>query len=447
MKKLILYTALLGLPLAALAQAPAPAAKQQRPIALMNGIAHLGNGQVIQNSAILIKEGIIENVVDATTARLALEGYEVISVEGKHVYPGFILPYTTLGLQEIDAVRATLDEREVGDFNPNVRALIAYNTDSEITPTVRTNGILMAQVAPRGGYISGSSSVVALDAWNWEDAALKADDGMWLNWPSIYRRTGWWAEPGATERNKDYDKNKGEIEAFLGAAKAFSQEERPAQANLKLAAMKGLFDGSQRLYITASYAKEIVEAVRTAQKHGVKNIVVVGAEDAWYVKDFLKENGIPVLLANLHRLPGRAEEDVDMPYKLPSLLHKEGILVGLLYDDLKSNRNLPFFAGTAAGFGLEKEEALKLITSNTAKILGIDKEVGSLERGKRATLFVSEGDALDMRTNQVSLALIDGRKLNLTNKQIRLYEKFRDKYEHESASPAPAETQPVQGSN
>ncbi len=429
MKNLLLYTALLALPLVTRAQAPAAAPKQTQPMALMNGVAHLGNGKVIENSAILIRDGKIENVVDATSTRLALEGYEIISVEGKHVYPGFILPYSNLGLREIDAVRATLDEEEVGDFNPNVRSLIAYNTDSEITPTVRTNGILLAQVSPRGGYISGSSSVVALDAWNWEDAVVQADDGLWMNWPSVYRQTGWWAEPGPIEKNKDYEKQKGEIEAFLASALAYNEGEKPKVTDLKMEAMKGLFDGSQRLYITANYAKEIVEAVSTAQKAGVKNIVVVEAEDAWYVKDFLKEHNIPVLLANLHRLPSRPEEDVDMPYKLPHLLQHEGILVGLVYDDLKSNRNLPFFAGTAAAYGLDKEEALKMITSNTAKILGIDDETGTLETGKRAILFVSEGDALDMRTNKVSLALIDGRKLDLDNKQIRLYEKFKGKYD------------------
>lgn len=428
MKKILLYTALIGLPLLGQAQAPAPAPKQEKPIALMNGIAHLGNGKVIQNSAILIRDGKIENVVDATTARLALDGYEVVSVEGQHVYPGFILPYTNLGLVEVDAVRATVDEAEVGEFNPNVRSLVAYNTDSEITPTVRTNGILLAQVAPRGGLISGSSSVVALDAWNWEDAVVQADDGIWMNWPSIYRRSGWWAEPGPIEKNKHYDKQTGEIEDFLESAVAYNAA-TPKERNLKLEAMKGLFDGSKRLYITANYAKEIVESVKAAQKAGVKNIVVAHAEDAWYVKDFLKENNIPVLLANLHRLPERPEEDVDMPYKLPYLLNKEGILVGLLYDDLKSNRNLPFFAGTAAAYGLGKEEALKMITSNTAKILGVDDEAGTLENGKRAILFVSKGDALDMRTNNVTRAYIDGREINLTNKQIKLYEKFKDKYE------------------
>ncbi len=410
------------------AQNPAPAPAQQKPVALMNGVAHLGNGKVIPNAVVTFRDGKLETVADATAVRLNLDGYEVVNVEGKHVYPGFILPYTNLGLVEVDAVRATVDEAEVGDFNPNVRSLIAYNTDSQIIPTVRSNGILLAQVAPRGGVISGSSSVMSLDAWNWEDAVMKEDDGIWLSWPSVYRRTGWWAEPGPIEKNKQYDASVSEIKSFLGDAKAYAAVE-PKVSNLKLEAMKGLFDGSTRLYIRADNAKEIVESVKTAQQYGIKEIVMVGAEDAWLVKDFLKENNIPVLLSNLHRLPSRPEEDVDMPYKLPRLLTNEGILVGLLYDDLKSNRNLPFFAGTAAAYGLEKEEALKLITSNTAKIIGIDSFAGTLEQGKDATLFISEGDALDMRTNQVTQAFIQGRQINLHNKQKQLYEKFKNKYE------------------
>lgn len=410
------------------AQNPAPAPAQQGPIALMNGVAHLGNGDVIPNSVVTFRDGKLETVADATTVRLNLEGYEVINIEGRHVYPGFILPYTNLGLVEVDAVRSTVDEAEVGDFNPNVRSLIAYNTDSQIIPTVRSNGILLAQVAPRGGVISGSSSVVSLDAWNWEDAAVKEDDGLWLSWPSVYRRTGTWGAPGPIEKNKQYDKRVAEIKSFFDDAKAYAAVE-PEVQNLKLEAMKGLFDGSRRLYIRADNAKEIVEGVKTAQQYGIPQIVVAGAEDAWLVKDFLKENKIPVLLSNVHRLPSRPEEDVDMPYKLPRLLTEEGILVGLLYDDLKSNRNLPFFAGTAAAYGLDKEEALKLITANTARILGVDSFAGTLERGKDATLFVSEGDALDMRTNQLSHAFIQGRKVNLHNKQKQLYEKFKGKYD------------------
>ncbi|WP_026135869.1 amidohydrolase family protein [Nafulsella turpanensis] len=431
MQKIHLYLIALMLLLAvspARAQNPAPAPAQEKPIALMNGIAHLGNGEVIPNAVITFRDGKIETVADATRVRLNLDGYEVISIEGQHVYPGFILPYTNLGLVEVDAVRATIDEAEVGEFNPNVRSLIAYNTDSQIIPTVRSNGILLAQVAPRGGVISGSSSVVQLDAWNWEDAVVQEDGGIWLNWPSIYRRTGWWAEPGPIEMNKEYDKRVGEIKQFMDDAKAYA-EGTPATINLKLEAMKGLFDGSKKLYIRADNAKEIVEGIKTAQQYSIPEIVVAGAEDAWLVKDFLKDNKIPVLLANVHRLPARPEEDIDMPYKLAGMLHDEGILVGLLYDDLKSNRNLPFFAGTTAAYGLDKEQALQLITSNTAKILGIEDVAGTLEPGKSATLFISEGDALDMRTNKVTQAFIQGRDVNLHNKQKELYKKYKDKYE------------------
>jgi imidazolonepropionase-like amidohydrolase len=427
--KYILSLLLLLAGTAVKAQNPAPTGPQQRPVALMNGVAHLGNGARIDNSVITFRDGKIETVANAANVRLNLEGYEVINIEGRHVYPGFILPFTNVGLVEVDAVRATVDEQEVGSFNPNVRSLVAFNTDSEIIPTLRVNGVLLAQPAPRGGRISGSSSVVSLDAWNWEDAVLKADDGLWVVWPSIYRRTGWWAEPGEIEKNKDYDKDVRELKDFLADAKAYAGAGSPAVRNLKLEAMRGLFDGSKKLYIRAGSAKEIVESVKTAQSYGIPEIVMVEAEDAWYVKDFLKENNIPVLLANLHRLPSRPEEDIDMPYKLPRLLTEEGILVGLLYDDLKSNRNLPFFAGTAAAYGMDKEEALKLISSNTARILGVDAQVGTLEAGKDATLFISEGDALDMRSNKIMQAYIQGRNINLHNKQKQLYEKYKEKYE------------------
>lgn len=430
MKKLLTTISCSLLAIASMAQRPDPAPAQQKPIALMNGVAHLGTGEVIENSAILFADGKIQNVVDATRARLDLSGYEVIQIDGKHVYPGFILPYSNLGLREIDAVRATVDERETGSFNPNVRSLIAFNTDSDIIPTVRANGVLLVQTTPRGGLISGSSSVMQLDAWNWEDAVVKADDGLWMNWPSMYRRSGWWAEPGPVEKNKRYDEQKQEIRTFLTDAQTYGQT-TPEVKNLKLEAMQGVFDGTQQLYIKADEAKEIVEAVQLAKSFKIPNVVIVGGEDTYLVKELLKEHEVPVLLADLHRLPSRTADDVDLPYKLPGMLTKAGLKVGLLYDELRSNRNLPFFAGTAAGYGLSKEEALQLITKNTAEILGIGEQYGTLEEGKSATLFVSEGDALDMRTNQVIGAFIDGRQISLDNKQLQLYEQYSEKYGHQ----------------
>ena len=182
-----------------------PAADQSESILIIGATAHIGNGQVIENSAIGFDKGKITFVGKADAVKK--EDYKkVVEVVGKHVYPGLIALSSTLGLNEIEAVRATRDSREVGLFNPSIRAIIAYNTDSRVTPTVRSNGVLMAQIIPQGGLVSGQSSIVELDAWNWEDAAYKMDDGIWLNWPSPYKRSGWWAEPGGLSANKNYAK-------------------------------------------------------------------------------------------------------------------------------------------------------------------------------------------------------------------------------------------------
>ncbi|MTI30598.1 amidohydrolase family protein [Xanthovirga aplysinae] len=414
------------------AQAPTPAAPQAKSIALVNGTAHLGNGEVIERALLTFSNGKIESVA-ANSSDVNLDGYEVINIEGKHIYPGLILPATELGLVEVEAVRATRDFRETGSLNPNVRALIAYNTDSELIPTLRFNGILLAQVTPQGGLVSGMSSLVQLDAWDWEGAAYKKDDGIHVNWPNRFNRTGWWAEPGGWKENKNYDKHVSSLESLFSDAVSYAKAEQKVK-NAKLEALEGLFEGSRTLYIHVGRSKEIISSVNFAKKLGVKKVVLVGAEDAWLVKDFIKENNIPVILSNLHRLPSRPEEDVDLPFKLPYLLHQEGILVGLGYQGVMSSRNLPFFAGTAAAYGLNKEEALQMVTSNTAQILGIADKTGTLETGKDANLVISEGDLLDMRTNNLERAYIQGRQIQLDAKQQKLFEKYKDKYQKENVS-------------
>lgn len=412
------------------AQVPAPAGVQDKPIALMNGIIHIGNGEVINNGIITIHDGKISSVGDARAVKIDLSVYEVINVSGKHVYPGLILANSRLGLVDINAVRATRDYQEVGEFTPNVRSVIAYNTDSEVIPTLRYNGILLTQVVPRGGIISGTSSVMALDGWNWEDAAYALDGGIHIYWPSYLSAPKWWLGETDWKKNEDYDKKTREIEEFLQNSWSYAQQEDPEEVNLKMKAMKGLYKGQKKMYVHADGKRQIIESVRMLKRNEIQDIVVVGAANAYYVMDFLKDNDIPVLLTNVHRLPEFDEEDVDMPFKLPALLVKKGISVGLIHDDgdVQSSRNLAFYAGTAAAYGLEKEEALKLITSNPAKILGIDKTTGTLEQGKDANIVVSEGDLLDMRTNKLMYAFIRGRKVTLEGKQQMLYERYREKY-------------------
>ena len=197
------YIVLLFISLFGFAQ-QTPAPKQSKSILILGAKAHLGNGQVIENSLISIIDGKIANIGDATVMKPTKHDI-VIEASGKHVYPGFIAPNSTLGLVEIDAVRASDDESEIGEFNPHVRSIIAYNAESKLVETTRPNGVLLAQITPRGGRIPGTSSIVQLDAWNWEDATIKSDDGIHLNWPRSYSRAGWWAEPGGIEMNKNYD--------------------------------------------------------------------------------------------------------------------------------------------------------------------------------------------------------------------------------------------------
>jgi imidazolonepropionase-like amidohydrolase len=408
-----------------------PARKQSKSVLITNCTAHLGNGKVIENAVIGFKNGKLELVADATLIRMDMSAYEIkINATGKHVYPGFIAPNSTLGLVEIDAVKSSDDEDEIGSFNPNVRSLIAYNAESKVIETVRPNGVLMAQITPRGGRISGTSSIVQLDAWSWQDAVVKENDGMHLNFPSTFRRSGWWAEPGNIEANKDYTKQVDEVLVFFSNAKAYAGE-NPKERNLILESTKGLFDGSQTLYIHANEEKQIIDAVQLAKANGIKKMVIVGGYEAHKTADLLQQNNVGVLLRRVHDMPENDDHDIDLPFKIAKILTDKGILVGLENSgdmERMNTRNLPFLAGTCVAYGLDKEKALQLITSNTAKILGIDSFCGTLEQGKDATLFISEGDALDMRTNKLTQAFIQGREINLETHQSNLEKKYKAKY-------------------
>lgn len=407
---------------------PAPA--QSKPVVIIGGTIHVGNGQVINNGYVAFDKDKITAIGEGAAPNTA--GANVIDATGKQVYPGFICPITTLGMVEIEeGARGTVDESETGDLNPNARSIIAYNTDSKVIPTVRSNGILLAQPTPTGGVISGMSSVVQLDAWNWEDAAYKTDIGIHLTWPVARaqgrRRAA--PAPGASQETPA-EKAQKEIDAInslFSQAKAYAEIAKPEVKNIRLEAMKGLFDGSKKLFVNADGAKEIVQAVGFGKKFGL-SIVIVGGNESYLVTDVLKDSNVPVILKETQRLPDRDEDDVYLPYKLPKILQDAGVLYGLTGIGFWRQRNLPFEAGEAVGYGLTKEQALSMITINNAKILGIDKTTGTLEVGKDANLFVSAGDALDMITINVQTAYIQGRNISLDNLHKQLYRKFAAKY-------------------
>jgi imidazolonepropionase-like amidohydrolase len=429
MKKITLLSFCLFLFTLGFAQTPAK--DQSKRIMLYGATAHIGNGDIIENSLIVIENGKITSVEDATHVRIDISNAEYFDVIGKHIYPGFILPNTTLGLADIDAVRATRDFDEVGELNPHIRSIIAYNTDSPVLPTIRTNGILVGQITPKGGMISGTSSIVEFDAWNYEDALYKEDDGVHLNWP----RNPWlYSSHEHAEKSKDnFVEDLLAMEQFFEKAKAYYLTNNP-QLDISLQAMEGVFDGSKQLFIHVSSTKGIKQAVLFSQKMGIKKMVLVGAEESWRIADFIAENEIPVILNRVHRLPRHKSDAVDVAFKTPKILQDAGVLYCLDYEgdmERMGSRNLPFTAGTTATYGLTKEEALMSITLNTAKILGVDARLGSLEIGKDATLFVSDGDALDMMTNKLSHAFIRGKRLDLNNHQSDLYQKYKAKYKEQ----------------
>lgn len=423
----IVVAALLALGVTSWAQ-QTPADKQSGPISITGVTAHIGDGTVVENCTIVFEDGKITALGSGETTK-----GNIIDASGKHVYPGFIAPVKELGLIEVNAVRASDDAKEIGEMIPHIRSLVAYNAESKVVESMRPNGVLIGQITPKGGRISGTSSIVQFDAWNWEDAAVKVDDGIHLNWPSSFKSGRWWlGEPRGLKPNKDYQKNVNEVETFMQDAAAYrkgtGQELNPA-----FAAMQGIFDGSQKLYVYADGEKEIIDGVTLAKNAGAKSIVLVGGYHAYKITDFLKEHDIPVLVQYTHNLPDLADDDYDLPYKLPKLLMDAGLLVALQNGKASNfqTRNLPFYAGQVVGQGMEVEKAVQMLTGNTAKILGIDDSYGTLTVGKSATLFISEGDALDMRTNILSHAFIDGRNISLETHQTELWKRYSEKYEGE----------------
>jgi imidazolonepropionase-like amidohydrolase len=444
MRKIILSLVFGGVLVANSQSNVLPAEKQKKPIVINNATVHNGNGETIENATIVIVDGKISAVGKNVTGPA---GAEVIDAKGKHVYPGIILPTSNLGLVEISSVKASNDAREIGDMNPNVRSLVAYNTDSKVINTLRSNGVLMANVIPQGSFLAGSSSVVQLDAWNWEDAAVKADGGMHLYMPTLMPRPnfgrfgggGGGGMPGGPNAGaqpdpvkEGFEKLEG-LKMFFKEAKAYLASPTHEQTNLKFESVKNLFDKKQKFYVHGNTVKQMLAALDFVKEFGF-DMVIVGASESYQIADLLKQHNVSVILSQMHSLPTSTDDDVDQPYKSAAALQKAGVLFSISDDDSQTRgRNIMFNAGTAATYGLTKEQALSAITLNAAKIMGVADKTGSIEVGKEANIIISSGDILDMRTNNVTDAFIQGRKVNLDDKQKQLNDRYEQKYDLKKA--------------
>ena len=431
MKKLLLVLFFSSL-IFANEQIPAPPQKQ--PILLKYGFIHTVSNGVIKG-AILFENGKIMRIAENISPSLETK---VIDLDGKHVYPGLIAAVTGIGLVEINAVPVTNDHSERGDFNPNVRANVAYNPDSEIIPTTRSNGVLIANVAPASGLVSGQSSIMMMDGWTWENATLLHPSGLHVNWPNMGIRTGGRFRMPAKRQIEQRQKALQSLDKMIEDGRAYSKlrqtKTRKAEEyhneDLRFESLLDYVNGKLPIYIHANEVRQIEAAVSWSKRHKL-NIIIVGGRDAWRTTTLLKSNNIPVIYESVTSLPSRRFEDYDQAYKSPALLYQAGVQFCIASSGSAGSaykvRNLPNHAAMAAAYGLPKDIALRSVTLSAAEIIGIDKQVGSLEPGKDATLFISNGDPLDIRTN-ILQAYIQGRTIDMNDKHKILYHKYQEKY-------------------
>ncbi|MEX0675512.1 MAG: amidohydrolase family protein [Pirellulales bacterium] len=423
---------------AALASPEVPGAPQDRPIALAGATVHPVSGPAIESATILFDGGKIV----AIGRDLAVpEKAERVDVSGKHLYPGLIDANSQLGLVEVPSIRGTRDQSETGLVNPNVKAEVAFNPDSELIPVGRSGGILTVLTVPSGGLITGLSACMQLDGWTWEEMCLRPAIGLHIAWPRMQPIEAWWIEDSAGQQNESRDRALKTIRQALADSRAYRNAKLACalgkgpepEHDARWEAMIGVLEGKTRVFIEADDIQQIQAALAFAEQEGLK-AVIVGGYDAADCAALLKKHDVPVIVGGVHRLPWRPSDDYDAAFTLPERLRKAGIPFciagtngGASGSQPSNIRNLPYHAAAAAAYGLPADEALRSITLYPAQILGVADSIGSLEPGKDATLIVTTGDPLEITTH-VTAAYIQGRAVDLNDRHKRLWEKYKEKY-------------------
>ena len=412
-----------------------PGTDQKRPILLRGGTLHTVTGDVLEEHDLLFAEGKIITIDEQIQPSPETD---VLDIYGKHVIPGFIAAYTRIGLTEISAVKQTNDHSETGEINPNVRANVAYNPDSDLIPVTRSNGVLVINSAPSSGRIPGQSSVMMMDGWTWEDATLKHPTALNVNWPSMrfdFRKN---AKKKEKEQREEYNKSLREMDLLVRNVRAYhhrkNAKERKAEhkqkTDLRLESMIPFIVFKNPIHIKANDVRQIEAAVKWSNKHDL-NIVIVGGRDAWMITEILVENNIPIIILGVQTTPRRRFEPIHTPYKIPSMLQKAGVHFCISLDPgypMDGHvRTLPDEAMRAASWGLTKDQALRAITLSAAEILGVDDHVGSLDLGKDATFFISDNEPLTQYNHPIK-AYIKGREIDLSDRQKNLWKKYKEKY-------------------
>ena len=410
-----------------------PGIQQDKSILLQGGTLYTVSNGILEDTDLLFESGIIKKIGKNIQLN-DINIDSIIDVSGLNIYPGLISSISTLGLQEIGAVRATRDYAEVGEINPNVRANVSYNPDSELIPISRSNGILLALSVPRSGIISGQSSLMMLDGWTWEDATLKHPVGIHLFWPRMGIKTGYKNKISKKEQKIQQLRSIQKIDDLFNLVRAYkeskNQDDLLQKIDLKLESMLPVINKEIPIFIHANEARQIESAIRWSVHQNI-NMVLVGAKDSWRVTSILKKYDIPVIYTQVMSNPMRRFEDYDQTFKTPLILYNENIKFCISNSESSFQtphiRNLPYHAAKSISYGLPEDIGLRSITLSAAEILGVDDKIGSLEIGKQATLFITDGDIMDIRTN-VLQAYIQGKTIDMNDRHKMLFEKYKKKY-------------------
>lgn len=411
----------------ALAVNPVPAPKQSTPLLLKNATVHsVVNAPSVQD--VLLVDGKIAALGSNLTAPA---GAEVQDLTGKHLYPGLIALINQLGLIEVEAVRATRDDREVTATNPDLQVQVAFNADSVVIPTIRSNGFSHSLIYPSGSLITGRSALMQLDGWNWQDALVQADVGLHLSWPRMSLQTGWWVRDSVEQQQKRQAEQLAQLHDFFQQAHAYYLAEQAGLNRGKDSrwhAMLAFFDKKLPLFVHADDPRQIRQAILFAKQYQVK-LVIVGGRDSWRMAEELAANKVDVIYTAPYGLPTRTDEAYDQAFSAPGILHQAGVRIALSLDGFWDTRNLVFAAGHVTRYGLEPAAALRALTLDAAEIAGVADRLGSIEVGKSASLVLSAGDIFDYRGHKVEKLWIDGRSVDLDNRHKQLHRRYQQRYQ------------------
>jgi imidazolonepropionase-like amidohydrolase len=415
--------------------AAAPGAARAESIVLAGGTVHPVSGPVIENGMVVMRDGKIE----AVGTRLNVPpGAKVVSCEGRHVYPGMISALSVLGLTEVGSVVGTNDWQETGNVNPNVRAEVQINPESDLLPVTRVNGITSALVVPRGGAIAGTSALVHLDGWTAEDMTVRAPVGLHVIWPAMSPVRAWWETRSEEEQRRSRDAMIDSLKLAFDDARAYwkarAAESRDGvprhDRDVKWEALGKALRGEIPVLIHASALNQIRAALRFVDEQKLAKVVLVGGDDAWRVADEIKRRDIAVICGATLELPARRDEPYDDAMALPGKLAAAGVRFCISDGGgpftAPNARNLPYHASMAAAYGLPKEEALKGVALYPAQILGVADKLGSLEPGKIADVIVTNGDPLEITTT-VEQVYIAGKAVSMETRQTRLFHKYDER--------------------